>query len=249
MMASSASRSTAAAATAADVQAEPTLLTDTEASDILRKWGASTTDLADLADLLGRTCWVDHYAFDEHDNKVTRIVKISFANDGAAEGGTLWHAAAWQGNIEMCRWIKAKGMLGMISTFDDRHNTPFMAAMSNDSDRHEKTARWIMVNCDPDLAAMDSEQRTTYVHKSDFRIVPPPPPPPITLPPPPPPLTCINNSSSSLIACFSSRPCIEATGIITGNCDEGPSSPVTDFNAVDVCDRDEARRPRGCESE
>ena len=47
------SDSTAAAATAADVQAEPPLLTDTEASDILRKWGGSTTDLADLADLLG----------------------------------------------------------------------------------------------------------------------------------------------------------------------------------------------------
>ena len=90
-------------------------------------------------------------------------------------GATMWHVAGAQGRTDMCRWLKAQGVLDEINmklsdyTQVGRDLTPLMVAIapwaSSAEDvtiaELEGTARWMMAN-GADINAMDNNQCTIF---------------------------------------------------------------------------------------
>ena len=91
------------------------------------------------------------------------------------QGATVWHVAGAEGRTDMCRWLKAQGVLDEINmklsdyTQVGRDLTPLMVAIapwaSSAEDvtiaELEGTARWMMAN-GADINAMDNNQCTIF---------------------------------------------------------------------------------------
>ena len=63
-------------------------------------------------------------------------------------GATMWHVAGAQGRTDMCRWLKAQGVLDEINVSSDQGATPLIVAMKPWANGaitgHEGTARWMI---------------------------------------------------------------------------------------------------------
>ena len=81
-------------------------------------------------------------------------LRATFGSDGM----TVWHEAGRRGDIDMCRWLKAQGLLDMINNRNEDGETPLMGAIGF---QEEDTAKWMVAN-GADLAAVDTSQRTAF---------------------------------------------------------------------------------------
>ena len=107
---------------------------------------------------------------------------------GRVHRRTVWHAAAGEGRIDMCRWLKAKGVADEINVVSKTGKTPLMVAMvayrtspenvntmgwvvylgptlptATTTGQLVETIRWMMAN-GADVKAIDNRQRTVFCH-------------------------------------------------------------------------------------